>query len=202
MRRGQNFVELPVTGRGGTKAEGGQLGVGKAVKSHAGGSDRPVDRPSAGRPPSLVSYCLNRSFQSARSRTVHAWLPAVGALRWTIQLCSSPSEGELAMRRLWRRPRPIAFTGGNSRQALKLLSKTGSGRVLRQRAFAPRAGPRSPKSHQWRALRPVVGPQLDHGRGLVDVCAPPVPPNQAGCYPAGELRIQGQSRALRDDRGG
>ena len=60
MRRGQNFVELPLTGRGGTRAEGAQLAVGKAVKSRAGGSDRPVDRPRAGRPPSLVSYCLNR----------------------------------------------------------------------------------------------------------------------------------------------
>src|ERR1019366_8870630 len=60
MRKGQNFFQLPVTCRRGTKAEGGQPGVGKAVKSRAGGSDRPVDRPSAGRPPSLVSYCLNR----------------------------------------------------------------------------------------------------------------------------------------------
>src|ERR1035441_9460180 len=60
MRRGQNFVELPVTGTGGSKVEGGQADVGKAVKSHAAGSDRPVDRPSADRPPSLVSYCLNR----------------------------------------------------------------------------------------------------------------------------------------------
>jgi len=59
MRRGQDFVELPVTGRGGSKVEGGQA-VGKAVKSHPAGSGRPVDRPSAGRPPSLVSYCLNR----------------------------------------------------------------------------------------------------------------------------------------------
>src|ERR1039458_9934795 len=60
MRKGQNFFPLPVTCRRGTKAEGGQPGVGKAVKSRAGGLDRPVDRPSAGRPPSLVSYCLNR----------------------------------------------------------------------------------------------------------------------------------------------
>src|ERR1035441_10483030 len=60
MRKGQNFFQLPVTCRRGTKAEGGQPGVGKAVKSRAGGSDRPVDRPSAGRPPSLVSYCMNR----------------------------------------------------------------------------------------------------------------------------------------------
>src|ERR1019366_1702883 len=64
MRKGQNFFQLPVTCRRGTKAEGGQPGVGKAVKSRAGGSDRPVDRPSAGRPPSLVSYCLNRRSDS------------------------------------------------------------------------------------------------------------------------------------------
>jgi len=33
---------------------------GKGVKSGAGESGRPVDRPCVGRPPSLVSYCLNR----------------------------------------------------------------------------------------------------------------------------------------------
>src|ERR1039458_1366152 len=66
MRKGQNFFQLPVTCRRGTKAEGGQPGVGKAVKSRAGGSDRPVDRPSAGRPPSLVSYCLNRRSSDQR----------------------------------------------------------------------------------------------------------------------------------------
>ena len=61
MRRRQKFDELPVTCRKGTKAEGGQLGVGKAVKSGIDASARPVDRPTAGQLPSLASYCLNRS---------------------------------------------------------------------------------------------------------------------------------------------
>ena len=60
MRRRQKFDELPVTCRKGTTAEGGQLGVGKAVKSAVDGSGRPVDTPTAGQLPSLVSYCLNR----------------------------------------------------------------------------------------------------------------------------------------------
>jgi len=66
MRRRQKFNELPVTCRKGTTAEGGQLGVGKAVKSGVDGSGRQVDTPTAGQLPSLVSYCLNRSLTPIR----------------------------------------------------------------------------------------------------------------------------------------
>ncbi|MGD0129908.1 MAG: hypothetical protein ABSF46_31705, partial [Terriglobia bacterium] len=60
---------------------GGQLGVGKAVKSAVDGSGRPVDTPTAGQLPSLVSYCLNRrtNYLVARLQQVHLRLDNVTA---------------------------------------------------------------------------------------------------------------------------
>ena len=93
MRRRQKFNELPVTCRKGTTAEGGQLGVGKAVKSGVDGSGRQVDTPTAGQLPSLVSYCLNRSTAAEQAeasayRMVHRRYVAGQDLSAAIKLTS------------------------------------------------------------------------------------------------------------------